>query len=47
MNVELKKMLKHVNRKRNKKTANNRKINNKELYYYLSDLPSPDSLSEF
>ena len=48
MNIEIKKLLKHANRKRNKKSVNDKKINNQELYYYLNDnLPSPDSLSGF
>jgi len=47
MNDNIRKLLKHCNRKRNKRSVNNRKISNKELYYYISDLPSPDRLSGF
>ena len=47
MSVNIRKVLKHSNRKRNKKSSvNNRKISNVELYYLLSDLPSPDNMSE-
>ena len=47
MNTNIRKVLKHCNTKKNKKSVNNRRINNKELYYYLSDLPSPDRLAGF
>ena len=47
MNNDLKKLLKHTNRKKKRNSVNDRKIYNKELYYYVSDLPSPDRLSGF
>ena len=46
MNNDLKKLLKHSNRKKNKKSVN-RRINNKGLYYSLDDTPIPDRFSGF